>query len=140
MWHDNAVTLVSVFKNSLMYTTAFEISQMVPSGDGESSIIFISGVMIIIILITQLMDYIKNSFVDATEDVKRMVDPLKSLFVFLLDTATNLLVQIISTLVGTLVTTAVQQTSQTTFSIIGSILSLCLIWLLSRMVSSIKQE
>lgn len=137
MWHDEPATLVAVFKNSLMYTTAFEISKMIPTSDGETSIVFISCIMIVVLLLHRVSTYIRESFANADEQVKRMVDPLKSLFVFLVDCITNLLVQIVSTMVGTLVTTAVQQTSQTTYSVIGSVLSLCLVWLLSNMINSV---
>lgn len=135
-WQDTPETLVTVFKNSLLYTTAFEISTLIPKANGDTAIIIISSIMLVVIAINKCSALVDTLFVDASDEVKRMTDPLKALFKFLFDCASNLLVQITSTMVGQLVTTAVQETNDTSFSLVGSMISLTLIWLLSNMIAS----
>jgi hypothetical protein len=135
-WHDTPETLVAVFKNSLLYTTAFEISALIPKGNGDTTVIIIAAVMLVVLMINKLSAFIATVYSDAPDEVKRIVEPLKALTKFLLDCASNLLVQITSTMVGQLVTTAVQETQSSSFSLLGSLVSLTLIWLLSNMITS----
>ena len=71
--------------------------------------------MLVVIAINKCSALVDTLFVDASDEVKRMTDPLKALFKFLFDCASNLLVQTASTMVGQLVTTAVQETNDVVF-------------------------
>ena len=126
---------MTVFKNSLLYTTAFEISTLIPKANGDTAIIIISSIMLVVIAINKCSALVDTLFVDvgrSEADDGSAEGALQVLF----DCASNLLVQITSTMVGQLVTTAVQETNDTSFSLVGSMISLTLIWLLSNMIAS----
>lgn len=129
---DDTATLIAVFKNSLLYTTAGQVTAIMPvSADSPTLMLGCFALAVCILRRAQGWSRSAYSTVGASATA---VEALRDLVLFLLDSIINLAVQIVSTLAGQLITTAVAGAESVVYSICGATIAVVLLWLLNKIV------
>ena len=132
---DDTNSLIAVFKNSLLYTTAGRVTSIIPENT-DSPLLMLGSLALSVCLLRRAQTWAAGTmWASVGSSDKRATDALKDLILFLLDTVVNLAVQIVSTVAGQLITAAVIDAESTVYSICGAVVAVVLLWLLNKIVA-----
>lgn len=125
---DRSLRLIQLFENALIYTAVGDQVSSLISPNDESTIITVVSFSILLFL----LQLVEGAVATMWPHPNHIQEPIKDLMIFLTETASNIAVQMVSTLSARTLTQAVRNADSTLWSILGAFAAITLLWLLSR--------
>ena len=133
---DDVTQLTELFKNALVYTTIIRNVDSLIDDKDRSIIMIMLGSALAAAGATRATSYAKNEIKSSRSQFNESntFGIIGKLGVFLLSTATNVLVQLTSSLASTLATAVFSSADSLPWGLAGAVVSIVLLWLLQETV------
>ena len=127
---ERSVRLIQLFENALIYTAVGDQVSSIIRPNDESAIITVISFSVILFL----LQLVEGAVAEMWPNPNHIKKPIKDLMIFITETASNIAVQMVSTLAARTLTQAVENAESTLWAILGAFAAITLLWLLSRIV------